>query len=85
MLAYLFYEKSRNIFKDLSEAYYENSEKIYNELLELDVDKNKRLVAEFEEILEEDEDEYIPQYILEVSENLENEFEDIECEMKIEY
>ena len=73
------------MFKDLSEAHYGNSEKIYSTLLELDVDKNERLIAQFEEIMEEEEEEYIPQYILEVSENLENEFEKIESEMKIEY
>ena len=54
MLAYLYYEKSKNIFKDLSEAHYGNSEKIYSTLLELDVDKNERLIAQFEEIMEED-------------------------------
>ena len=73
------------MFKELSEVHYENSEKIYNGLLELDVDKNERLVAEFEEVMEEEEEEYIPQYILEVTENLEKEFEEIESEMKIEY
>lgn len=41
-------------------------------------------MAPFEEIVKDEEEEYIPQYILDVDENLQNEFETIESEMKIE-
>ena len=37
-----------------------------------------------EEIVKDEEEEYITQYILDVDENLQNEFETIESEMKIE-
>ena len=84
MLAYLYYEKSRSMFKNLSDLHYENSESIYNLMEELNVNKEERLVAPFEEMKEKEEEEYIPQYILDVNENLENEFEPIEKEMKIE-
>ena len=85
MLAYIYYEKSKKMFKNLSEVHYENSEDIYNSLSDLKVNKDERLIAPFEEIKEEAEEEYIPQYILEIDEDLENEFEPIEKEMKIEY
>ena len=85
MLAYLYYEKSKSMFKNLSEVHCENSESIYNSLSELDVNKEERLVAPFEEMASEVEEEYIPQYILDINENLENEFEPIETKMKIEY
>ena len=84
MMAYLYYEKSREMFKGLSELHYENSEDIYNSLKELDINREERLVAPFEEIAKDEEEEYIPQYILDVDENLQNEFETIESEMKIE-
>ena len=73
------------MFKNLSEVHCENSESIYNSLSELDVNKEERLVAPFEEMASEVEEEYIPQYILDINENLENEFEPIETKMKIEY
>ena len=41
-------------------------------------------MAPFEEVAQDEEEEYIPQYILDVDENLQNEFETIESEMKIE-
>ena len=84
-------KKVKNIFKELSEVHYEDSESIiYSTLSELEVNQKERLlspICEIEKINDDDEneDEYIPQYILEISENLENEFEDIETEMKIEY
>ena len=84
MMAYLYYEKSREMFKGLSELHYENSEDIYNSLKKLDINREERLVAPFEEIVKDEEEEYIPQYILDVDENLQNEFETIESEMKIE-
>ena len=85
MLAYLYYEKSKNMFKNLSDITYGNSDKIYNTLNELDVDKEERLVAPFVEIEQEEDDEYIPQYILDINENLQNEFESFEKEMKMEF
>ena len=39
MLAYLYYEKSRSMFKNLSDLHYENSESIYNLMEELNVNK----------------------------------------------
>ena len=72
------------MFKGLSELHYENSEDIYNSLKELDINREERLVAPFEEVAKDEEEEYIPQYILDVDENLQNEFETIESEMKIE-
>ena len=86
MLAYILYEKSKKMFKELSDIHYDDSERILNTMPVIEINKKERLVASFEEIVngEDDEDEYIPKYILEVNENIEDEFEGIESTMKIE-
>ena len=72
------------MFKELSNANYERSSDIVSHMPEIEIDKDKRLIAPFEEITKDDEeDEYIPEYILDLNEDLEKELEDIEKEMKI--
>ena len=84
MLAYIYLEKSKRMFKELSNANYERSSDIISHMPEIEIDKDKRLISPFEEITKDDEeDEYIPEYILDLNEDLEKELEDIEKEMKI--
>ena len=49
-----------------------------------DLAEQEKYMKQLIEMKEKEEEEYIPQYILDVNENLENEFEPIEKEMKIE-
>lgn len=69
---------------ELSESDYENTKDVIKHMPEIDIDKDKRLIPPFIEINENDEEEeYIPQYILVIDEDLESELEQIEDNMKI--
>ena len=84
MLAYIYLEKSKRMFMELSESDYENTKDVIKHMPEIDIDKDKRLIPPFIEINENDEEEeYIPQYILVIDEDLESELEQIEDNMKI--
>ena len=84
MLAYIYIEKSRRMFEELSESNYENSTEILSKIPNVTIDKEKRLISPFEEIRPvEDEEEYIPKYILEIEESIVSQMEGIEEEMKI--
>ena len=86
MLAFMYFEKSKRMYAELSKVNYENSESILGLLPLIEVNQEERLLAPFvevEKVVEDEEEEYIPQYILEINENIENEFEGIESEMKV--
>ena len=76
MLASLYYKKSYEAYEKLANKDYDNSKEVLDKLPNLIVDFDKMLLCSFELIeskpLDED-DEYVPKYILETEENL-NEF-----------
>ncbi|MDU4936157.1 MAG: hypothetical protein E6X43_12690, partial [Peptostreptococcaceae bacterium] len=87
MLAGLYYKKSLEIYENLSKEDYLNSTIITDKLPKLELNVDEVMIAEFNEekiISDGEEEEYVPNYILDLNENIEDIFEGINKEMIIE-
>ena len=85
MLAGLYYKKSLDMYKILAEQDYDNSKEIVNNMPKLSINYDEVLIAPFREVeIKADDEEYVPMYILEIEENLEEIFEDLITDMIID-
>ena len=85
MLAWLYYKKSLDMYTSLADKDYEDSKDILNKIQDLKIDLHKSLIGKFELKEEVDEDdEYVPIYLLDIKENLDSLFEDSINDMIIE-
>ena len=87
MLTGLYYKKSLEIYENLSKEDYLNSTIITDKLPKLELNVDEVMIAEFNEekiISDGEEEEYVPNYILDLNENIEDIFEGINKEMIIE-
>ena len=76
MLAGIYYKKSLDMYKSLAEEEYDNSKQILKTMPDLSINFDEVLTPPFKEInLNEEEEEYVPIYILEKDENLKLQFE----------
>jgi len=84
MLAGLYYKKSLDMYKILAHQDYDNSKVIVNNMPKLSINFDEVLIAPFKEIeIPVDEEDYVPMYVLEIEENLEEVFEDLITDMII--
>ena len=85
MLAWLYYKKSIDMYSSLADNDYEDSKDILSKMPNLNIDLHKSLIAKFklEEIINED-DEYVPIYILQINEDIDSMFEDSITDMIID-
>lgn len=73
------------MYTSLGNRNYEDSKDILSKMPNLNIDFHKSLIAQFE--LEErakDDDEYVPIYILDINEDIENMFEESITDMIID-
>ncbi|MDY2736528.1 tetratricopeptide repeat protein, partial [Intestinibacter sp.] len=77
MLAGLYLKKGRLMYKSLADEGVFNSKDIYESIPEFKLNVDSFLIPKFEEIEEQkdEEEEYIPNYILEIEENLDQMYE----------
>lgn len=78
MLASLYYKKSYEAYEKLADEDYDNSKEVFDKLPQLILNFDQILLAPFEVINNklEEEDEYVPKYILYIDENLSNLYEE---------
>ncbi|MBW4873642.1 MAG: tetratricopeptide repeat protein, partial [Paeniclostridium sp.] len=71
MLASLYYKKSYENYESLAKENYENSQEVFDKLPKLILNFDQILIPQFETIdnISEDEEEYVPRYILSVEED----------------
>ena len=85
MLAGLYYKKSLDMYSILSIEGYGNCKDIVDAMPNIDIDVNDMLIAPFEiQNNIEDDEEYVPKYILDKKENLEDMLRDVNLEMIID-
>ena len=76
MLAWLYYKKSLDMYTSLAHKDYENSKDIIEKLPNISIDLHKSLIGQFELVQkEEEEEEYVPMYVLQIDENIDEMFE----------
>ena len=78
MLAGIYLKKGRNMYKKLGEEDVFNSKDIYDSIPEFKLNTESFLIPEFKEfevVKDEEDEEYIPNYILQIDENLEDMYE----------
>ena len=71
MLASLYYKKSYENYESLAKENYENSQEVFDKLPKLILNFDQILIPQFETIdnISEDDEEYVPRYILSVEED----------------
>jgi hypothetical protein len=75
MLAWLYYKKSLDMYTSLAHKDYENSKDIIEKLPNISIDLHKSLIGQFELVQkEEEEEEYVPMYVLQIDENIDEMF-----------
>ena len=79
MLAYIYFKKSQMIYKSLDN--YKDSDLIFEKLPNLDMVTFDLLIPEFKLIQNNSDDVYTPQYILDITENIEDMMENKLTEM----
>ena len=87
MLGALYYTKSLDIYKKLSNDDYLDSKDIINKIPKMDFNLDDVIVDKFNEeklIIQEDDDEYVPIYILDLKEDYVDSFIGINSEMIID-
>ena len=77
MLAGLYLKKGRTMYKELADEGLFNSKDIYDSIPEFKLNTDSFLVPKFVEFIETkiEEEEYIPNYILDIQEDLSNKYE----------
>ncbi len=85
MLAGIYFKKSMDMYKSLADENYEDSVDIVKSMPNLNINFDEVLIAPFELNEEKnDDEEYVPDYILEKQENIEDMFEGLIEDMIIE-
>ena len=85
MLAWLYYKKSLDMYTSLGNKDYEDSKDILSKMPNLNIDLHKSLIAKFElEEKAEEDDEYVPIYILQINEDIDSMFEECITDMIID-
>ncbi|GAA3656781.1 hypothetical protein GCM10022323_16470 [Asaccharospora irregularis DSM 2635] len=85
MLANLYYKKSIDMHRKLAKENYDDCSKIIESAADIKLDFYETLVPKFTLIEEKiDEEEYVPIYILDINENLEDMLDDLQYEMIID-
>ena len=87
MLASLYYKKSLDIYENLSKEEYLDSTYILSKIPSLELNLDDLIIDKFSDaklISDKNDDEYVPNYILDIQENIDDVFEDINDDMIIE-
>ena len=74
------------MYKSLAEKGYEDSQELLNKMQNLDIEVHKSLIGKFEleEEVKDEDDEYVPIYILNIKEDIDSMFEESIKDMIIE-
>ena len=85
ILAWLYYKKSLDMYTSLGHKDYEDSKEIVSKMPNISIDLHKSLIGKFElQPKDEYEEEYVPIYILQLKENIEDMFENPITDMIID-
>nr|WP_330362467.1 hypothetical protein [[Clostridium] dakarense] len=86
MLAGIYYKKGLDMYSSLADEGYEGCMDIVNSIPTININFDEVLIAPFEiqEVSIEEEEECVPDYLLDINENLEEMFEGLITDMVIE-